>query len=277
MVDSIPLSFMDAYVPSDLEIVGGAVVLFTITTLLRHALCSLFTSKVGRNLFPSEVDVELHGMRLATNITNIIWLGFDVVVTFDGLLLWPTYYWYLSGHQRLYQTIPGMRSFAMFKLAFELLALYEDWDNDWIFKVHHVIASIAALWVAQGYCQAYTLFFMGTASLSTCFLVPMETYRHIPEFKIRFGFLNKIFLALFGVSFLTLRVGFWLFFSARFYADSMEVFKADSVQNNIMFYGTFVINTFLTILQLHWATKILKVAKKVLLAPMIEKKQVKSN
>eukprot|EP01067_Filipodium_phascolosomae_P007554 Filipodium_phascolosomae@DN609_c0_g1_i1.p1 len=300
---TLPLYAIDHVASTPFGIVALAGLLFLATELSRIFVTLLLkkNKKIVSKVLPNEFDIPSNGWKLVTNLSNIVWLFFDVVVTLVPLVAcWnrstSNYYFsnydhlrnnaygiynsdsvilnapnesFIYSYNRFFTKIPGISTFGVFKLAFELLALVEDYNNDYLFIIHHVLAGTAAFLVALGNLHVHVLFFMGTASLSSCFLVTVDTFRRIPKLSERFPKMNNFFIRCFVSTFLVLRVGLWSFFSVYFWYDSLHLFYYKVLTNNrkvvVVAIIFLLVNLVMTMLQFAWASKIIKLSRKTMM------------
>lgn len=130
------------------------------------------------------------------------------------------------------------------------------------FLGHHILTMIIAKFAQTQGPDFYGFFYVGIASLSSLFVVFVDIFRHGPDIlRDTFPVVNTIVQVLFALSFLIVRAVVWPLVSVAFWHDTIEIIRHPPENGGPWKPYLFMLllsNTFLGVLQIMWAKRIVK-------------------
>mmetsp|Transcript_2467 Transcript_2467/g.3611 ORF Transcript_2467/g.3611 Transcript_2467/m.3611 type:complete len:206 (+) Transcript_2467:2036-2653(+) len=131
--------------------------------------------------------------------------------------------------------------------------------------IHHLLAIFLAYFILQlQYSHYYSVFFLGLTEFSSIPLCFVSLFKYFRKTGNKYHRFNSFCRILFAVLFLLIRCVYWPFMSISYFIDAYNTIKDGTFHKmGITLFFSFS-NVFLTLLQLYWATFILKQLKKLL-------------
>lgn len=123
---------------------------------------------------------------------------------------------------------------------------------------HHFVTCLLAYFSLHPYLHYAALYFMGLAELSNIPLTLIEVFESFPALAATFPLVYELSRYTFVVSFLLLRIVFWLYYSIDFWQGSLSLLIQGTAHSNFVVGFFLFSHVFLTGLQFFWGIKILR-------------------
>ena len=131
------------------------------------------------------------------------------------------------------------------------------------FLGHHTMTAVLSYLVCHPYGTYYVLFFLGVAELTNIPLGIVDIQRRFPSL-VPIQVVRDLANAVFVFGFFALRIFVWMYVSAAFWVDTVELISSGASHDTRVSIFFLAGNAFMCFLQLFWAKKIGKFAWKML-------------
>ena len=176
-----------------------------------------------------------------------------------------------SPYSRLKGSHDGFAQLAQIMFAYEVFntmsSIVMPQYRTFEFLGHHVLTMMIAKMSQHHGPEFYGLFYLGIASVSTLFLVFVDIFKYGPKsLRENFGVVNTAARVLFALSFILVRAVIWPLMNLAFWRDAIINLRdppGDGGTWRPYLIGLLLANTFLGVLQMLWAGRIIKGLKKM--------------
>eukprot|EP01067_Filipodium_phascolosomae_P007217 Filipodium_phascolosomae@DN5718_c0_g1_i1.p1 len=248
------LGLFDGYLSNSWAVGLAILIIFSVVRLLRYGL-QLFLRPLLLPIIPEE-NFNMNASYISTNLLNSGWLFFDFLV---GLhTVWNFKQLYLENltpDGRLHTFIPGVVTYQVLKMGYEVLGIEEDWGKIDM-MAHHIICFLVCWSCVHGYNHPYCLYFSAFASIPTAFLTLTQIFRKVDGLSKAMPITSMVSQLGFLVLYITMRLLLWSYFGYYLFRDLLSVLLASQIRSYYFWLLHFSASVGLSFLQLMWCIPI---------------------
>lgn len=204
---------------------------------------------------------------LVSFVATIQFVKYGFTALLDGTMMELS----TDPYSRLKGSHDGFSQLAQIMFAYEVFntmsSIVMPQYRTFEFLGHHVLTMTIAKMSQHHGPEFYGLFYLGIASVSTLFLVFVDSFKFGPKsLRETFGVVYTAARVLFALSFLLVRAVIWPLMNLAFWRDAIINLRdppEDGGTWRPYLIGLLLANTFLGVLQMLWAGRIIKGLKKM--------------